>query len=79
MAKPAIIPDRVIPISLGVRGDRAETDVQLRDALAALQREGYLAGPVSDDAILEMAKEVEIRRELDLDTEQDYNTFGHGE
>jgi hypothetical protein len=77
MAREVIIPDRVIPISLGVRGDRAQTDQQLSDALAALEREGFRAGPMSNEAITAMAKEIEMRAELGLDNEA--GTFGHTE
>jgi hypothetical protein len=66
--QPAIIPDRVIPISLGVRGDKAQTDRQLRHALNVLEREGYRAGPTSDEAVLAMAKEIEMRKELGLES-----------
>jgi hypothetical protein len=74
MPREVIIPDRVIPISLGVRGNKAQTDVQLRDALVALEREGFRAGPMSDEAITAMAKEIEMREELGLDNEA--GTFG---
>lgn len=70
-----IIPDRVIPISLGVRGNREQTDQQLVDALQALERAGFRAGPMSDEAITAMAKEIEMRDELGLDNEA--GTFGH--
>jgi hypothetical protein len=74
MPREVIIPDRVIPISLGVRGDRAQTDQQLADALTTLERAGFLAGPMSDEAITAMAKEIEMREELGLDNEA--GTFG---
>jgi hypothetical protein len=64
--QPPIIPDRVIPISLGVRGNKNQTTRQLRHALNILEREGYRAGPTSE-AITAMAKEIEMRKELGLE------------
>lgn len=54
-----VTPDRVVLISLGVRG--RDNEGQVRAALLALRRAGFQAGPTSDEALRLMADRMENR------------------
>ena len=69
MARPAIIPDRVCILSLGVSGDGS--DRQIKHAINVLEREGFRVAPTSDEAILVLEKEIEMREQLGLDETTD--------
>ena len=51
-------------VTVGVPHDERERNAHCKRALVVLQQAGYLAAPTSGDAILELAKQEQLNRQL---------------
>jgi hypothetical protein len=63
IAKPTMRPaEEAFVVTVGV--SHSNKDADCANVLRLLARHGYHAGPTSDDAILTLAEQVELNREL---------------
>lgn len=64
MAPKPVPAEEAFIVTVGVPHDRRVRDAECHRALSTLRRAGFTVGATSGDALLELAKQEELNREL---------------